>query len=94
MSIILQIPTALRAFTERKAEVPVEGQTAGEAIAALANLYPDIRAHLFDEAGTLRAFINVYVGGKNVRNAGGLDAAIPEGETLTLVPAIAGGSAA
>jgi molybdopterin converting factor small subunit len=92
MSVILQIPTALRAFTERKAEIALAGQTVGEAVNALAELYPDIRPHLFDEAGRLRSFVNLYVGGKNVRNAGGLDAALADGETVTLVPAIAGGA--
>jgi molybdopterin converting factor small subunit len=92
MSVILQIPTALRAFTERKAEVALEARTAGEAVEALAEIYPDIRPHLFDEAGQLRSFINLYVDGKNVRGRGGLDAALADGETLTLVPAIAGGA--
>ncbi|GHU29837.1 MoaD family protein [Betaproteobacteria bacterium] len=92
MSVTIQIPSALRAFTERKSEIAVEAKTVGEAITALTNLYPDIRPHLFEEEGKLRSFINVYVAGKNVRNAGGVEAAIPDGETLTLVPAIAGGA--
>lgn len=92
MPITIQIPSALRAFTERKAEIALEGKTVGEAIAALAERYPDIRPHLFEEEGKLRSFINVYVGGKNIRNAGGVEATIADGETLTLVPAIAGGT--
>lgn len=94
MSVILQIPTALRAFTDRKAEVTLEGKTVGEIIDALADRYPDIRPHIFDEAGKPRSFINFYVGGKNIRGLGGLEAAVADGETLTLVPAIAGGLAA
>jgi molybdopterin converting factor small subunit len=92
MSVTIQVPSALRAFTERKSEIVVEGKTVGEAIAALTERYPDIRPHLFDEVGKLRSFIYVYVAGKTVRNAGGVEAAIPDGETLTLVPAIAGGA--
>jgi molybdopterin converting factor small subunit len=94
MSITLQIPTALRAFTDRKAEVTLEGKTVGEIVHALADHYPDIRPHLFDETGKPRSFINFYVGGKNIRGLGGLEAEIADGETLTLVPAIAGGCAA
>jgi MoaD family protein len=92
MPVTIQVPSALRAFTDRKSEIAVEGKTVGEAIAALTELYPDIRPHLFEEEGKLRSFINVYVAGKNIRNAGGVEAVIPDGETLTLVPAIAGGS--
>ncbi|MDR0563996.1 MAG: molybdopterin-synthase adenylyltransferase MoeB [Azoarcus sp.] len=92
MSVTLQIPTALRSFTDRQTEITVEGRTAGEAILALAQRYPDIRTHLFEADGKLRAFINVYLNGKNIRHTGGLDAPLHDGAALTLVPAIAGGS--
>ncbi|MDR0851537.1 MAG: MoaD/ThiS family protein [Clostridiales Family XIII bacterium] len=87
------IPTALRAFTEGKSEAEVSGKTAGEVIAALAKTYPDLKQHLFDEGGKLRSFVNVFVGDENIKNFGGLDAPVSENETVTLVPAIAGGNA-
>ncbi|MDR2819973.1 MAG: MoaD/ThiS family protein [Desulfovibrio sp.] len=93
MAVTILIPTALRAFTDRKAEVEVEGGTAGEAIAAFAGAYPDIRNHLYDDGGNLRSFINIYVGEKNVKNASGLETPVPDGETVMIVPAIAGGKA-
>jgi molybdopterin converting factor small subunit len=91
MAVTLLIPTALRAFTDRRAEVAVEGRTAGEAIAAFAEAYPDIRTHLYDADGALRTFINIYVGETNVKEAEGLDTPVADGDTILLVPAIAGG---
>ncbi|MDR3357914.1 MAG: MoaD/ThiS family protein [Desulfovibrio sp.] len=92
MAVTILIPTALRAFTDRKAEVEIEGRTAGEAIAAFAGFYPDIRRHLYDDDGSLRSFINIYVGEKNVKDASGLETPVQDGETVMIVPAIAGGT--
>jgi adenylyltransferase/sulfurtransferase len=92
MAITIQIPTALRNFTDRQAEVTVEAATAGEAIAALAQAYPDIGQHLYQEDGReLRSFINVFIGEINIKRLKGLDTPVPEGGTIMLVPAIAGG---
>jgi molybdopterin converting factor small subunit len=92
MAVNLLIPTALRAFTDGKSELSLEGGTAGEVVEALAAAYPDIRRHLYGDDGALRSFVNIYVGEVNVKNAGGLDAPLRECETLMLVPAIAGGT--
>ncbi|MDR3280148.1 MAG: MoaD/ThiS family protein [Synergistaceae bacterium] len=92
MPITIQIPTALRVFTDRKSEVRANGATVAGAIADFAASYPDIRQHLYDEDGTLRSFINIYLGDTNVKNLGGLDTPLKDGDTLMLVPAIAGGS--
>jgi adenylyltransferase/sulfurtransferase len=90
MTVIIQIPTALRGFTERKAEAEVEGQTVGQAINALADRYPDLRRHLY-QGENLRSFINVFVGETNIKKLDGLDTKLSGGETVMLVPAIAGG---
>jgi molybdopterin converting factor small subunit len=92
MAITLHIPTALRAFTERQAEISVEGTTVGEAIAALAARYPDIKQHLYQGDNQLRSFINVFVGDTSIKKLQGLDTPVPEGVQVLLVPAIAGGS--
>jgi len=86
------IPYALRAFTDRNAEIDVEGGTAGEAVNALADAHPDIKKHLFDDDGQLRGFINVFVDGTNVAKLKGLDTPVEEGGEVMIVPAIAGGS--
>ncbi|MDR0878628.1 MAG: MoaD/ThiS family protein [Treponema sp.] len=104
MAITIQIPTALRAFTERKSEVEVAGATVGEAIAAFADAYPDIKQHLYQPAEKgagessagqnsleLRSFINVFVGETNIKKLDGLATKVADGSVIMLVPAIAGG---
>jgi adenylyltransferase/sulfurtransferase len=93
MPVAIQIPTALRAFTDRKPESAANGSTVGEAIADFAASYPDIRPHLYDENGELRSFINIYLGDTNIKNLQGLGTPVKDGDTLMLVPAIAGGAA-
>jgi len=103
--IKILIPYALRAFTERNAEVKVEGGTAGDAINALVNAYPALKAHLFTEPsaeaesrgsppenGQLRDFINLFVGGVNINNLQGLNTPVADNGEVMIVPAIAGGS--
>ena len=90
--IKILIPYALRAFTERNAEVEVEGGTAGEAINALAKAYPALKTHLFTEDGQLRDFINLFTGGANINSLQGLNTPIADNGELMIVPAIAGGS--
>jgi adenylyltransferase/sulfurtransferase len=93
MAITIQIPTALRNFTDRKGEVTVEAATVGEAITALVRDYPDIKHHLCQDGGTeLRAFINVFVGETNIKKLQGLNTAVPADGVIMLVPAIAGGA--
>jgi molybdopterin converting factor small subunit len=89
----LLIPTALRAFTDGKSEAELAGDTAGALIKAFAELYPDVREHLYDGDGALRSFVNVYVGETNIKNTGGLDTPLAADATVLLVPAIAGGAA-
>jgi adenylyltransferase/sulfurtransferase len=89
--VTILIPTALRAFTDRRPEVQVEAADVGGAIAALAEAYPDIKQHLYQD-GVLRSFINVFVGEDNIKTLEGLDTKLPPGAELMLVPAIAGGS--
>jgi molybdopterin converting factor small subunit len=91
MAVSLLVPTALRGFTDRKAELSLNGATVAEVLAALVSLYPDIKPHMFDENGALRAFLNVFVGEVNIKGTGGLDTKVKDGDTLMLVPAIAGG---
>jgi molybdopterin converting factor small subunit len=92
MSVTLLVPAALRGFTGGQAEFRYEGDTVGRILSALAEEYPDIKPHLFDEKGTLRHFVNVFVGEDNIKGLGGLEAPVMDGLTVMLVPAIAGGS--
>jgi len=85
------IPYALRAFTERNAEVEVKAGTVGEAVNALAGAYPALKTHLFTEDGKLRDFINLFVGGANINSLQGLDTPVADNGEVMIVPAIAGG---
>jgi molybdopterin converting factor small subunit len=71
--------------------VRVEGRTVAEVLAAFSEAYPDIKPHLYDDANELRSFVNIYLGDRNIKTLGGLDTVLSEGDTLMLVPAIAGG---
>ncbi|MDR0220101.1 MAG: molybdopterin-synthase adenylyltransferase MoeB [Lachnospiraceae bacterium] len=90
--VTVLIPAALRSFTERQSEIEVEAATVGAAIKAVAEKYPDIAKHLYKEDGSLRDFINVFLGEENVKNKGGLETTLNDGDVIMLVPAIAGGS--
>jgi molybdopterin converting factor small subunit len=91
MAVTIQVPTALRGFTDRQGEVRVEAATVRAAVAALAAAHPAIKPHLFQEDGGLRSFINVFVGETNIKKLQGLDTALDDGAVIMLVPAIAGG---
>ncbi|MDR2612203.1 MAG: MoaD/ThiS family protein [Deltaproteobacteria bacterium] len=92
MAANLLVPTALRGFTDRQAEIALEGGTVGALLQALVARYPDIGPHLFDEQGGLRGFVNVFVGEANIKGTGGLDTPVGDGATVMVVPAIAGGA--
>ncbi|MDR0570596.1 MAG: MoaD/ThiS family protein [Clostridiales Family XIII bacterium] len=92
MAVTLLMPTALRGYTDGKSELSLEGGTAGGVLAALAETYPDVKRHLFEDDGSLRSYVNLYLGESNIKNLDGLGTAVNDGDTLTLVPAIAGGS--
>jgi adenylyltransferase/sulfurtransferase len=96
MAVTILIPTALRVFTDKKSEVSVSGSTVGEAMHAFADKYPDIRKHLYQDEGgqkasELRSFINIFVGETNIKNLDGVNTKISDGDTIMLIPAIAGG---
>jgi len=92
MSVILLLPTALRSFVDYQSELEVEATTVGQAIKALADEYPDVSHHLYDQNGELREFINVYLESENIKSLQGLDTKVEENANIMLVPAIAGGA--
>lgn len=91
MSISIRIPTTLRTLTGGSSEVQLEGATVGEALAALDAAHPGFNDRLFDEGGSLRRFVNVFVADDDVRYLDGVDTAVPDGETISIIPAVAGG---
>ncbi len=87
----VRIPTQLRTLTGGQGEITVEGSTVGEVLKALDAAHPGIAERLFDENGALRRFVNVFVADDDVRFLQGLDTPVPEGETVAIIPAVAGG---
>ena len=88
---ILKIPTPLRAYTNGQAEISVNGGTVASALDSLVQQYPAIKPHLFNEAGTLRPFVNLFVGQSNIKDLQGLETTLGENDRLMLIPSIAGG---
>ncbi len=91
MSVKVRIPTQLRNVTGGKGELEAEGSTVGEVLQKLDAEYPGLGERLFDEAGALRRFVNVFLDDEDVRFLQGLDSPVPDGQTLSVVPAVAGG---
>ncbi len=94
MPVTILIPTALRQFAGGKSEIEVEAQTVGEALDHLMGEHADLRKHLYSEQNALRNFVNVYVNDDDIRHAERLDTPVKEGDTVSIIPAIAGGVAA
>jgi molybdopterin synthase sulfur carrier subunit len=91
MSLTIRIPTQLRTFTGGSGEVEVEAASVGDALKALDAAHPGLADRLFDESGQLRRFVNVFLADEDVRFLEGLATPIAEGQTLSIVPAVAGG---
>src|SRR5579863_4321787 len=87
------IPTPLRQFTGKQDSVHASGGTVGEVLNALITEYPDLRRQIFNDEGKLRSFVNVYLNDEDIRYLSKTDSVVKEGDTLSLVPSIAGGSA-
>ena len=88
------IPTPLRQFTGKQDAVTVPGGTVGEVLDALTAEYPDLRKQIFTDEGKVRSFVNVYLNDEDIRYLGKDTTPTKDGDTLSLVPSIAGGSAA
>ena len=91
MSVSVRIPTILRSYTGGSAEVAAEPGTLREVIAGLDAAYPGLAGRIVDETGSLRRFVNVYVGEEDVRFAQGLDTQVLAGGHVSVIPAVAGG---
>ena len=91
MAVKLRIPTPLRSLSGGAAELAVEGATVSEALESLEQQHPGFRARLYDDKGEIRRFVNIYVGGEDIRFLKGVDTPLKEGEEVSIVPAVAGG---
>ncbi|MGE5288487.1 MAG: MoaD/ThiS family protein [Micromonosporaceae bacterium] len=90
MSIEVRIPTILRNYTGGAKAVEGKGSTIGELLADLDSRHPGLSERIADESG-LRRFVNVYLNDEDVRFLGGLETPLKDGDTVTVLPAVAGG---
>ena len=88
----VKIPPVLRSSTGGEKEVPAEGANVGEVLRELAERHPGTERQLFQEDGQLNRYVNVYLNDEDVRVLNGLDTEVSAGDTLVILPAMAGGS--
>jgi sulfur-carrier protein len=91
VGVTVKIPAQLRTLTGNDAETEVDGSSVGEALDALYERYDCLRDRI-TEGGELRRFVNVYVGGEDIRFGSGLDTPVNDGDEITILPAVAGGA--
>jgi sulfur-carrier protein len=91
MAVNVRIPTQLRQLTGGASEVSVEGTTVAEALKALDVAHPGFAERLYDDGGGLRRFVNVFVAEEDIRFLDGLSTPLTDGQTVSIVPAVAGG---
>ena len=91
MGVVIEIPSALKQFVNDQDEVEVSGSSVEEAFGDLVSEYTELKGSLFDENGKIRSFINVYLNDDDIRYADGLKSKVKDGDTIQIVPSVAGG---
>ncbi|MFF0254208.1 MoaD family protein [Micromonospora zamorensis] len=92
MAIEVRIPTILRSYTGGAKVVDGSGDTLADLLTDLDSRHGGLRGRLITETGTLHRFVNVYVNDEDVRFLGALDAKLSDGDSVTILPAVAGGA--
>jgi len=87
----IHIPTPLRQYAGKQATVDVKAESIADALSDLVAQHPDLRRHLYTDDGKLRAFVNVYLNDEDVRYLQKEATAVKDGDTISIVPSIAGG---
>jgi molybdopterin synthase sulfur carrier subunit len=91
MAVTIRIPTQLRELSGGASEVSAGGDTVAAVLADLETAHPGFKERLFDDDGQLRRFVNVFVADEDIRFLDGVDTPVNEGQTVSIVPAVAGG---
>ena len=91
MAVTIIIPTPLRQFAGGSTQLEFEANRVGEALDSLTTKYAELRKHLYNDQNALRSFVNVYVNDEDIRHAQALDTPVKDGDTVMIVPSIAGG---
>ena len=91
MPVEVRLPTVLRRHAEGRSSIEASGSTLGEVFDDLGRQYPDLGGQIRSETGGLHKFMNVYVNDDDVRFLGKLETKISDGDSVTILPAVAGG---
>ncbi len=91
MPVTVRIPTTMRPLSGGNSTVKVDGATLADVLSNLNTTFPGFDDRLFDETGGLRKFVNVFVADDDVRYLEGLATPVPDGATVSIIPAVAGG---
>jgi molybdopterin converting factor small subunit len=92
MSVKVMIPTPLRAYAGKRDSAEFSAATVGEALRGLTSQFAELRKHLYTEDGKLRAFVNVYLNDEDIRYLAKENTPTKDGDTISIIPSIAGGS--
>ncbi|HSF89876.1 MAG: MoaD/ThiS family protein [Saprospiraceae bacterium] len=90
--ITIFIPTPLRRFAAEQAKVNVNAKNVAEAIRSLTSIHPSLTPYIYDEAELIRKHVRIYLGEDDIREKDGINTLLKEGDELSIIPAIAGGS--
>ena len=93
MTVTVMIPTPLRQYAAKHDQVDVAAKTVGEALGSLVAQHDELRRHLYQEDGRLRSFVNVYLNDDDIRYLQKEATPVHDGDTVSIVPSIAGGTA-
>ena len=85
------IPTPLRKFTENEGSIKTNGSTIQEAIKQLTETYPELKKHIYDDGGSIRSFVRIYVGDDDIKALQNEATPLKEDSVVSIIPAIAGG---
>lgn len=91
MLVNVNVPHALRQYTESRSDLLVEASTVQEALQKLDSLFPGLQAFIVDESNELRRYVNVFVNEADIRSGDGITTKLKEGDLIRIVPAVAGG---
>ena len=92
MGLLIEIPSALKQYVNNLDEVEVVGSSVEDALDSLCEQFSELKPNLFDENGIVRNFINVYINDDDIRYAEGMKSAVKDGDSIQIVPSVAGGS--
>jgi sulfur-carrier protein len=91
MAVTVRLPGVLRDAVGGEAKIEASGATLADVFADIDRRHPGFRSRVLDDRGTIRSYVNVYVGDTDARDSGGLGTTVPEGSEVMVIPAMAGG---